>query len=401
MKQLSISRFSDICLTAVLSGAEPQQLIDDVFEYVGTPILCFDVTFRTIGYRFPEGFTTESWLEIARYGYAPEESILKGGYLESQDIISGETEPVFFDESKPEVGFPQYCSSIYCGGKLFAYVGIGLGDAIPVQIRDCCRILARSLGLLLSKKKSPLLDAQQAEQMFISFLDGAFDSSDIAQFQSEHKAPYYLMAMTSDSAGAGTMEYTVSNLKSYFPGCLFCIRQSRIFGLACGAENVNPSDLSQEEKDYLEKYQLTLGVSDRFTLLTDIPLRQIQAQLAISYAKKKGIRNSSFSHDYLHILSGSTLKYYGRDASLSRYFQQILDLDLPWAVETIKAYYTAMGRASKAAELLDIHKNTFSNRISKLEDVTGCSLDDPKTAETLILDLYIYENVAEKGDETK
>lgn len=403
MKQLSLSRLNDICLSAVLAGDTPQQLIDAVFEYVGNPIICFDVTFHIIGFRFPHGFATESWTEIAYNGVASETSVIQGDYLSSQDKISSNTDPVFFDGDKPEVDFAQYCSSVYCGSRLCAYVGIGLGDGIPVQIRDCCRLLAKSIGLLLSKHHKTLLDAKQAEEIFSGFLDGSFDSTDILQFQQEHKPPYSLHVYSSDSAGQGTMEYTVSHLRDTFSDTLFCTRQGRIFGLSYNAEISGEYEsfcLTDTEKAFMQNYQLNAGISDRFTKLTDIPLRQIQAQLALSYAKNHEKEYSSFAQDYISILSESTLRYYGKDASLSRYFQQILDLDLPWAVPTLKAYYNSAGRASKAAELLGVHKNTFTNRTAKLEDVTGHSLDDPEISQTLILDLHIYA-AAEKGRRTK
>ena len=58
-------------------------------------------------------------------------------------------------------------------------------------------------------------------------------------------------------------------------------------------------------------------------------------------------------------------------------------------LSTLKVYLECFNNISKTAKILVIHRNTLLYRITKIEDILGCSLTDPSVCIELLLALVI------------
>ena len=56
-------------------------------------------------------------------------------------------------------------------------------------------------------------------------------------------------------------------------------------------------------------------------------------------------------------------------------------------VPTLDAYLQCLGNVREAAELLGVHPNTLRNRLARIEELIGVSLDDPD--ERFLLELQL------------
>lgn len=60
-------------------------------------------------------------------------------------------------------------------------------------------------------------------------------------------------------------------------------------------------------------------------------------------------------------------------------------------LETLKTYFECSGNLSRLAEMLDIHYNTASNRLQRIQELAGIRLDNADTALNLQVAIKIYE----------
>jgi DNA-binding PucR family transcriptional regulator len=75
---------------------------------------------------------------------------------------------------------------------------------------------------------------------------------------------------------------------------------------------------------------------------------------------------------------------------------RVLDLDdeeRQVLLETLQAWFRADRSATRAGELLYCHRNTVLNRLRKLEQLTGASLEDDRHQLSCRLALMAYRNV--------
>lgn len=59
-------------------------------------------------------------------------------------------------------------------------------------------------------------------------------------------------------------------------------------------------------------------------------------------------------------------------------------------MEIIEAYFMVDGSIQKGSEMLHMHKNTFQNKIKKMEEITGCDIRIPKYATLLYMAMVFF-----------
>lgn len=132
---------------------------------------------------------------------------------------------------------------------------------------------------------------------------------------------------------------------------------------------------------------LTIGVSQRFTHLSTVPVEARSAHLAEDVARHHRSNGRSVvvyvdgmsPADWLLARANST-----RDrALLSSYAERLREqADLR---KTLLVYFTCDMRIPAAAERLSIHPNTLRYRLAKIEEILGAPLNKPATIANLYL----------------
>ena len=98
-------------------------------------------------------------------------------------------------------------------------------------------------------------------------------------------------------------------------------------------------------------------------------LRDVRSEVAMNRLRDHLTNDALVAHDVLDLLAAED----ERKASAH--------------VQTLATYLQCLSNVRAAAELLGIHPNTLRNRLAKIEDLTGVSLDDPE--ERFLLELQL------------
>ncbi len=137
------------------------------------------------------------------------------------------------------------------------------------------------------------------------------------------------------------------------------------------------------------------AVSRPIDLLLSVPLAQQECQDAMRVAGPDARLNVVFSHDVLPELvfmsmgkSGFCQNFARNEVDRIHLYDQENDAHL---VETVAALYDCAGRKNETAARLFLHRNTLAYRLRKLQEITGLSMDDPRSVTTLGLAAKIFQ----------
>ncbi len=132
MRVIDFEKLDGILLDSLLCGDSVQQLFDRVYDFLKLPLICFDTTFHLVAYAFPRPFYYPNWEYIVEHGGASESDILGYNYLEYQERMYKNGRSLYFDTGTCD-GFPQACGPVLSDGRLVAYCGIMIEDAIKEE----------------------------------------------------------------------------------------------------------------------------------------------------------------------------------------------------------------------------------------------------------------------------
>lgn len=128
----------------------------------------------------------------------------------------------------------------------------------------------------------------------------------------------------------------------------------------------------------LEENNLSVGVSRRYSLLTESKKQYENALSALEIGRKKNIHCSFFEDCTLYIIGKLISARFDPMDLCHPGVIMLLEYDRKNGtelLETLKQYIFYSSAPAEAARVLNIHKNTLFYRIGKIKDMTGIKLE--------------------------
>lgn len=184
-------------------------------------------------------------------------------------------------------------------------------------------------------------------------------------------------------------------LSDRFPDCSTLVRDDRLFLFVNTSRCGCIPDESAFKK--LTIYDLCyIGQSNLHSGISDLSPLADQAKEALLIARQTG-KTFMSAQD---ISTLAVLERFHSDSSLQALVHPAVrllnEIDMEGragfaCLSTLEAYLTCGANNSAAARKLQLHRNSFINRIDRIKEMTGLTLDDPKELEALLLSIMILD----------
>ena len=144
--------------------------------------------------------------------------------------------------------------------------------------------------------------------------------------------------------------------------------------------------------DIIHKFGFSIGISNQFTDLLDLPSYKYQASRSIdlNHQEKPALY---FYEDYI---ISDIFAYAKEGMSHHQYANPTLfnlkEYDLQNNAEyftTLKTYLLCFCDSSETIHYLNIHRNTLLYRLQKIEELTGYQLKDKQLCTRLLCDIHL------------
>ncbi|MCI6646894.1 MAG: helix-turn-helix domain-containing protein [Oscillospiraceae bacterium] len=397
MRELPLASIQAQMLEAIMEGTEIQPLLDSVYEVIHLPIILIDPSFSIIAYTFPRPFYFPHWEWMAKQGAASTEAIEKYDYLDSQEMMLNHKSASIFNEGTC-YGYDQACGPVMVEDQLFGYCGIMIEDADPAQVIQAADMLIRTISCIRTR------NARNDRRNQSIVLSNLISQNQAAELQAGFGGDYIFFVVSCTQARTATLQYVKTFLEA---------RGYRILGvqnddgllylLYGGMGSVQARAACLEDLQALsEKYGLSIGQSDDFRSLADLPIHREQALLALTAGIRsgKGPGIYSFYDKYCDIIDQAALDYFGREVCTMPEVQCLMEEDARHGSEyakTLETWLRCARRKSLTGQALGQHKATVANRLEKISALIG---RDPALCPVDLqmgLDIYIYIYISGQG----
>ncbi len=189
----------------------------------------------------------------------------------------------------------------------------------------------------------------------------------------------------------------VAEISKYIPNS-YCIKKENsilTFIYALDSENVSGNKVICSALDsYCKNFSMNCAVSVQFSDLGSRKAAVRQASLLLSHRDYFGSADSIIFAEQHH---KELILYGALKVSDPRIFRQS-DIELLAEYDrqngtdyltTLESYLLAAGHFTKSSKMLFVDRGTMKYRMNKIRDILPCDLDDPKTAERLLLAIYM------------
>lgn len=312
-----------------------------------------------------------------------------------------------YNENKPYIiedkslgGYPRVTSAIHLDGKIFGYLTVYyLEKDIPTTDLHLIEITSQTLALYFSRNTSDFSSVQNIYELMINqlFLELINNKEELERWQSilPKKIEGECVIVCADSPsskGIHLLQKLCNEIKIHFQYPKCTVFRNRLYVLVDDFKSNNGKSMFTRILSMLESYGLKLGISFCFSNLLETRTYRKQAEFAADF----GISNTInyFSDNVLEIVVKQTNEnrsvFTHSAFDLLKRFDQENKTDY---YKTLISYLKNFGRQNGIEQELKVHRNTVHNRLTMIEKIVGCSLDDAYTFCHLYLSFIMAETV--------
>lgn len=207
---------------------------------------------------------------------------------------------------------------------------------------------------------------------------------------------YFQVAVVVTRNGAMSHDlarFVTGRLRRILPDCCWTMKQQNIVVLASDdAASVLSSNQRQQLQELLASHDLLVGVSNSFEHLSECRGAFKQAYRAAEAGITMGAPNQtllSYEDMAPYYIAQTVLKRNDASAFMPNTVERLIAYDEVHGSDltaTLRAFLAYPDDSAKAAESLNIHRNTFLYRMGRIREISGSTLD--KGRERFSIQLY-------------
>lgn len=201
------------------------------------------------------------------------------------------------------------------------------------------------------------------------------------------------------------LPYYANHLKEAFPGCHIGIHG--VYALMLYTHETDPAAEERRLLAFSETYPCSIGVSNRFSNITDFAFAFQQSknaiEIALSPRQSLAARYSEKKDSPIYRFDAYFPSYIAETARTNNHLVEycvqngivpkIAAFDEQHGTNDLKTlflYLICERKVSAACEALFLHRNTLLYRIEKMQDRFGFNLDDPNVRQQIMLEYSLY-----------
>ncbi|MGD9475431.1 MAG: PucR family transcriptional regulator [Eubacteriaceae bacterium] len=380
------------------------QLLNCAIRLLGNPIIVTSSSYRVIYLINPtdRSINDPIWKFAEQFGYCSADSIHEFKKAGVTVAVHESERPIMIDYSVGEK-LPRVVNKIISDYKIIGYLGLfQLNRQITSEdmelIKTLCMILATALKL--DKNKIAEFHDSIHDDIIIELLANKIYRHDVlndrmksAKWHSLDLFNLIIIPLSPNDASLYYHSYFKNEILGKIPIAKITLFNDNLIILLNSNKKDHLNHAKKMLADIIIQHDLKAYCSNYFDNLLDLSnqfylLKEIVQAVSIMTEQKNGIFDAN---DYLQI---SVLLTAGKYMDLSKYeskeYTALHIYDQTYGTDHIKTlliYIECASNIKKSAEILDIHRNTMSMRLTQIEKIVGDINDGVNLQRIYISDL--------------
>lgn len=393
-------------LDSLISGKGIEHIVNVGCEILGNPICILDLSFKLIASSKNIEVDDPIWIELLTKGYCSYEFVPMANIQKFIEVVHKSSSPIFMGKDKFRI--PRIISNIKVANKIVGYI-TSLECEKPFTRSDIdlifllCKVVSSEMqkskfvqnikGLRYENFIMDLLCGKDLDKKAIeerlSFLDLHFQNN---LYVFVATVPQNNFVNISLHRIRDTIEYTLVNSKSII------YNDSVVVLISSNNKLSFDKDAFKKLTDFFKKNNIYGGLSRCFHDLADIKKFYQQSIKSIELGIHLKINNFIFFYEDLsvyHLLEvcskQDNLKNFCHDSIFN-----LIEYDKKNNTDYVNSLYTYLINEKsqlETANVLNVCRSTLANRIDKIQNIMGISLNDAIITFRLILTFIILQYI--------
>lgn len=391
-----VNEVKTVILESILHSDRIQTMYNKIYTVLQLPLICFDVSFRIVAYKFESGFHFEAWDDIIYNGQASADEIQRYNYLGLQDSIYAAGSSIFVDSGRSKE-HPSINGPVMRDGELVAYCGIMVEGTDTQPLFEINNAICNAVSILWESSTGH--EDAVASALRSNHVNERFKS----EFVPSHPPAYAIIVLLSHGPNVSTLHYLRGLICDTFGRFVSCVNGNQIILLAYNILDRRVMlGIIDKLRDMLSEFSITCGISDFFNDISEIPEKRNQALFTIKIGSclHPGEKLFFYQWEYLYTMCYHALRHYGVDICRVPEIEMLAKEDEKSGtnyVESLCTYLMNFRRYAPTAAALGIHKNTIVYRINKIKDLLGNELETTGYCNRLLLGIFMHRLISENS----
>ena len=388
-------------LHALFHASNLHQLVELGRRLTHNPIILTDLTHRVLEMSDEPGLTDSNWLEIKVHRSIPLNQAVSNRYRES----IGKRAPVL--DRGLDNSLPLLRMAIAHSGRLLGFLEVPCYHCVPEQDEmDTIALIADAACLIMLQDGRYMDTPSNMLEFFIcDLLEGRLTDENLIRERCQFfrwELSGYFRVMTISPGPEATeadcrLEQHREQLSRLFPSIINFIYGTELKVIAPMQEDTaNDGRFFDDIINYLKQNRLQGGISRSICHMGQMKQCSEEANKALELGRLFASQEILFFYDKYS--SYHAMELCGKQMDLMRFCHSAIftlaDYDRTHEtalLETLHAYLYCQQNLAEASAKLFIHRNTLTNRLSKIHDLVHVDLEDIETVFHLLYSYHILE----------
>lgn len=374
------------------------------YEIIGHPLSLVDVEYNVLSLLPYKKIGDQLWDSMYEHKIVNYEMVLQLNIGKYQKGLDDHEDVLFIDygigKEIPRIAATCKSNGVILGFLCVLYPNRDYTD----QDFSLIKIISNALSVYLTHNENPVVPKQIRDSRI--FVKNLFEETINTREKLEHwlsqtdinATPSYIVFATKVVPGSNDIVYLkqLRNMLNNLSGTVYaCTVDNTLYVLSTNVKSRNSKTFIKSISSYIDlihNFGFSIGVSNLFTDLLDLPTYKYQASRSIDLNPREEV-NQYFYDDYIisdiftYAKEGMSLHNYSNPA-LS-YLKEYDKQNNAVYFSTLKTYLLCFCDSSETIHQLNIHRNTLLYRLQKIEELTGYQLKDKQLCIRLLCDIHL------------
>lgn len=379
-------------------------LAQTAYEIIGHPISLVDVEYNVLSLLPNKKISDSLWDSMYEHQVVNYEMVLQlniGKYQKGLD----EHEDILFIDYGIGKEIPRIAATCKSNGIILGFLCVLYpnGDYTH-QDFALIKIISEAIAIYLTNKDNPVIPQQLSDSRI--FIKNLFEEKIntrekldrwLTQTNINHNHSYIILA-TQVIPGSNDIVYLkqLRNILNKLSSNEYaCMVDNSLFILCTNVKARNSKAYIQSIASYIDtihNFGFSVGISNQFTDLLDLPVYKYQASRSIDLNQQ----DEPFQYFYEDYIISDIFTYAKEGMSNHKYFNPTLSYLKEYDIQnnaeyftTLKTYLLCFCDSNETIHQLNIHRNTLLYRLRKIEELTGYQLKDKQLCTRLLCDIHL------------